>query len=35
MIKEKNDAESVKIYRGFTIAGSLVLIMSGLYKALG
>lgn len=32
MIKEKKDAESVKIYLGFSIAGGVVLTMCSLYK---
>ncbi|TWH47734.1 hypothetical protein [Sporomusa sp. KB1] len=35
MIKEKHDAESVKIYRGFSIVGGIVLISSILYKVFG
>ncbi|MDF2631922.1 MAG: hypothetical protein K0Q85_518 [Caproiciproducens sp.] len=35
MIKEKNDADSVKIYRGFSIAGGVMAIMSVLYKVFG
>ncbi len=33
MIKEKNDAESVKIYRWFSIVGGVVLVIAISYKA--